>query len=116
MGKKSIQLYDKKTCGTCKKAKEYMDSCHIGYDVIDITKTPPPRELLEKYIDENNLKKYLNSRSTIYREKGYSTKLPTKAGAIKIMLEHPDLIKRPVIVKGDKVYFGFDSAEIDTLK
>jgi arsenate reductase-like glutaredoxin family protein len=32
----------------------------------------------------------------------------TKKEAIALMLEQPNLIKRPVLVKGAKVVFGFD--------
>ncbi len=115
MSGNSIQFYDKKTCGTCKKAKSYMDQLKMDYDLIDITQKTPPRDILEKYIDEANLKGYLNSRSTIYREKGFSKNLPSKAEAIDLMMEHPDLIKRPVIIQGDRVLFGFDEGKIDEL-
>ncbi len=32
----------------------------------------------------------------------------TKKDAIALMLEQPNLIKRPVLVKGSTVLFGFD--------
>lgn len=116
MSVKPIQFYDKKTCGTCKKAKSYLDGCQINYNVIDITKTPPSRDVLEQYIDEKRIKEFLNPRSTIYREKGFSKKLSTKAEAIDLMLHDPNLIKRPVIIHSDDVIFGFDKEKIDRLK
>lgn len=113
----SIEFYDKKTCGTCKKAKAFLDSCQIEYNVIEINKTPPPKDILEKYIDENNLKPFVNSRSAIYREKEFSKKgLPNKKELIELMLEHPDLIKRPVVIKGEQVYFGFNEDDLSNLK
>ncbi len=115
MSGNTIQFYDKKTCGTCRKAKTYLDQLKMDYDLIDITKKTPPREILEKHINESGLKQYLNSRSTIYREKGFSKNLPSKAEAIDLMMEHPDLIKRPVIIQGDRVLFGFDEGKIDEL-
>ena len=116
MSEKQIIFYDKKTCGTCKKAKIYLDEGRYDYQVIDINKTPPPRDLLEKYVDESDIKKFLNSRSKIYREKEFSKQLPKKTEAIDLMLEHPDLIKRPVIIQGDTVLFGFEANDVDDLK
>ena len=38
--------------------------------------------------------------------------LPTsKAEAIDMMMENPNLIRRPILVKGSKVIFGFDKAK-----
>lgn len=112
-----IDFYDKKTCGTCKKAKSYLDECQLEYNVIEINKTPPSRDLLDKYIEENNLKAFVNSRSGIYREKEFSKKgLPNKKELIDLMLENPDLIKRPVVIKGDQVFFGFKEDELSQLK
>jgi arsenate reductase-like glutaredoxin family protein len=39
--------------------------------------------------------------------------LPDKAAAIEMMLEDPNLIKRPFIVRGELGSFGFDATEFD---
>ena len=40
----------------------------------------------------------------------------TKKQAIDLMIEQPNLIKRPVLVAGSRVIFGFDKAQYDSLK
>jgi arsenate reductase-like glutaredoxin family protein len=43
--------------------------------------------------------------------------LPTsKKQAIDLMLQQPNLIKRPVLVLGSEVVFGFDKARYEALK
>ena len=43
--------------------------------------------------------------------------LPTsKEEAIDMMMENPNLIRRPILVKGSKVTFGFDKKAYDSLK
>jgi arsenate reductase-like glutaredoxin family protein len=37
---------------------------------------------------------------------------PTKAEAIKLMLKDPNLLRRPVIIKGKTVLTGFDEAAL----
>jgi len=106
-------FYDKKTCGTCKKAQAYLNESKVAFEKVDIINSPPSRELLEKFIDANDIKPYLNSRSAIYRELKLGQNLPDKAKAIKLMLEDPNLIKRPFVVKGDVGSFGFTSNEFD---
>jgi arsenate reductase-like glutaredoxin family protein len=42
--------------------------------------------------------------------------LPTsKAAAIDMMMENPNLIRRPILVRGTRVTFGFDKDEYDKL-
>jgi len=36
---------------------------------------------------------------------------PPRDEAIRLMSENPNLIKRPLLVKGSKIYFGFDPDE-----
>lgn len=106
-----LTFYDKTTCGTCKKAKKYLNEQNVSFETIDIVNESPSREFLEKHIDEANLKAYLNSRSKPYREHKMSQNLPTKAEAIDIMLQDPNLIKRPIIIRGETVVFGFNEDE-----
>jgi arsenate reductase-like glutaredoxin family protein len=39
-------------------------------------------------------------------------KPPSKDEAIKLMLKDPNLLKRPVIIKGKKKLTGFNEAEV----
>jgi len=36
---------------------------------------------------------------------------PSRAQAIKLMAEHPNLIRRPILLKGSKLALGFDEAK-----
>ena len=42
-------------------------------------------------------------------------KPPSKDEAIKLMLKDPNLLKRPVIIKGKKKLTGFNEAEVTQL-
>ncbi len=106
-------FFDKKTCGTCKKAQAYLKDHEVDFEIIDIISTPPTREQLEQFIDADNVKPYLNSRSTIYRELKLGQNLPDKARAIELMLQDSNLIKRPFIVRGNTASFGFKAEEFD---
>jgi len=47
----------------------------------------------------------VSARSPVFKERP----LPkTKKEAIDLMMENPNLIKRPILVRGSKVTFGFD--------
>jgi len=40
----------------------------------------------------------------------------SKKEAIALMMAHPNLIKRPILIRGSKVLFGFDKAAYGKLK
>jgi arsenate reductase-like glutaredoxin family protein len=70
---------------------------------------------LETHIDAKNVKAYLNTRSTAYRDHGLKEDPPTKKGAIELMMRDPNLIKRPITVKGKRAVFGYDEKELKDL-
>ena len=50
----------------------------------------------------------MSTRSPVFKERP----LPkSKTEAIDIMVEQPNLIKRPVLVRGSKAIFGFNKDE-----
>lgn len=104
---KKIVTYQKLTCGTCKKEKVYLTKAKISFDEIDIMKSPPSRDFLEKNIDENDLDAFINKHSKPYRELNLAMKKVSKAELIDLMLKDPNLIKRPIMVDGKEIYFGY---------
>lgn len=106
-------FYDKTTCGTCKKAKTFLENAKVNLEIHDIVKDPPAKDVLEQLIDPKNVKASLNIRSTIYKEKNLGDNIPSKNDAIRLMLTDPNLIKRPVIVSADgRIYQGFDETTL----
>jgi len=80
---------------------------------VDINKTPPDRAFLEKHIEADHFLDYVSLRSPVFKERP----LPkSKKEAIDMMLENPNLIRRPILIRGSKVTFGFDKKAYDSLK
>ena len=79
---------------------------------IDINKEPPSREFLEKHIDPERFLDFVSTRSPVFKERP----LPrSKKEAIALMMENPNLIRRPIMIKGSKVIFGFDKEQYEKL-
>jgi arsenate reductase len=79
---------------------------------IDINKTPPTREFLERHIDADRFLDFVSTRSPVFKERP----LPkSKKEAILLMLENPNLIRRPIMIKGSQVIFGFDKERYEKL-
>ena len=81
----------------------------------DLAKERPSRELLERLIDEKHLADFVNTRSPAYKERGLDVGKLTKGEAIDLMLEEPNLMRRPLLLSGRKAVFGFDEEKYDAL-
>ena len=84
----------------------------IAVDQLDINKEPPTREFLEKHIDPERFLDFVSTRSPVFKERPLPT---SKKEAIALMMENPNLIRRPIMVKGSKVIFGFDKEQYGKL-
>jgi len=64
---------------------------------------------IEKLIGSRDYKAFLNTRNELYRERNMKEHPPSRAEAIRLMAAHPNLIRRPILVKGSKIAVGFDA-------
>jgi arsenate reductase-like glutaredoxin family protein len=79
----------------------------------DINRTPPGRAFLEKHVEADRFLDYVSRRSPVFKERP----LPrTKKEAIDLMVAQPNLIRRPILIKGSTVVFGFDKEAFAALK
>lgn len=81
----------------------------------DLGKDPLSEAELQALIGDAEITAYLNIRSASYRAHGFKGKPPTKTQAITLMAQDPNLIKRPITVKGHATVFGFDEAKLRQL-
>ncbi|HBY62365.1 MAG TPA: hypothetical protein DEH78_21285 [Solibacterales bacterium] len=70
---------------------------------------------LDQLIGTRDYRDFLNTRNDLYREMGMKDYPPPRAEAIRLMAAHPNLIKRPLAVKGRKIVIGFEPDEFATL-
>ena len=70
---------------------------------------------LDSLIGARDYRGFLNSRNELYRERGMKEHPPTRAEALKLMSENPNLIKRPILIQGKEILLGFDQARWESL-
>lgn len=74
-------------------------------DERDIIREPPTRAFLQRHIDAGRFLDFVSTRSPVFKQRP----LPrSKKEAIDLMVEQPNLIRRPILVRGTQVIFGFD--------
>jgi Spx/MgsR family transcriptional regulator len=92
-----------------------LQSKKIDFDEREYGKNPFTEKELRELIGDETIEPFLNTRTSLYRERNMKQKPPSKDEAIKLMLKDPNLLKRPVIIKGKKKLTGFNEAEVKAL-
>jgi arsenate reductase (glutaredoxin) len=63
---------------------------------------------LDELIGSRDYKEFLNTRNEMYRTRKMKELPPSRAEAIKLMANVPNLIRRPVVIRGMQMVLGFD--------
>ena len=69
-------------------------------------------EQLDRLIGKRDYRAFLNSRNELYRERKMKESPPAREEAVALMAGNPNLIKRPILVKGDEIVLGFQVEEM----
>ena len=102
-------------CGTCQKAKKWLDDNQIEYEFRDIKLDNPTLDELTKWYKKSGLplKKFFNTSGLLYKSLDLKNKLPTMTEDEMLGLLASDgmLVKRPLLVGEDFVLVGFKEDE-----
>ncbi len=63
---------------------------------------------LDLLIGQRDYKEFLNPRNELYRAQNMKEHPPSRAEAIQLMAQEPNLIRRPILLRGTQMVLGFD--------
>ena len=102
-------------CSTCQKAKKWLDEQSKKYTERHIVENNPTYDELKSWYELSGLplKKFFNTSGLKYKELQLKDKLPTMSEdeMLKLLATDGMLVKRPLLVKDDKVLVGFKQAQ-----
>ena len=102
-------------CGTCQKAKKWLEANNISYEAIDLKDVKPNRQQLEDWFKKSGLplKKFFNTSGQVYKAMELKDKLPSMSQEEQLDLLASDgmLVKRPIVISGDTVLVGFKETD-----
>jgi arsenate reductase (glutaredoxin) len=112
-----ITIYGIRNCDTMKKARNWLESHGIEYAFHDYKEAGIDKARLETWVKSAGWEILLNRAGTTFR------KLPDDAKealderkALKLMLDQPSMIKRPVLERGKTLLIGFSEDRYSALK
>ena len=102
-------------CSTCQKAKKWLDGHNMEYVERHIVEDNPSYDELKEWDEMSGLplKKFFNTSGMLYKEMQLKDKLPAMSNEeqLKLLSTNGMLVKRPLLVDGDRVLVGFKEAE-----
>lgn len=103
-----LTMYAIPNCDTVKKARIYLDKKKISYEFVDFKKTPPTKELINKWTDFLG-ELPANKKGLTYRKFKEEFEALTPAKQIDFMIKNSSMIKRPILENKNKTLaVGFD--------
>lgn len=108
MVKSESIIYHKTSCTTCRKTIAEMDRMNLDIQKRDFFKDPFSENELKKIIkiSGEGPKEFLRKRDKMYKELDLENKKLKDEQIIKLMIKHPGLIRRPIIIKQKKAHVG----------
>lgn len=108
----TLTVYGIPTCGTCKKALQWLDHQAIAYEFVNTKDHPPSRALVTDWVKTLGNKPLRNTSGQSYRALGDEKQTWDDAAWIDAFSQDPMLLKRPLFVKdGRAVLVGFRATE-----
>ena len=117
MSKEKITIYIKPTCTTCRKVLKILRETETDFDSVNYFEEPLTKKTLTKLINSLGIppRELLRKNESTYKELGLSKSELSDSEIIGLMVKHPDLLQRPMVVKGGKVVLARPAQEIEKL-
>lgn len=103
----SLKIYHNPRCSKSRQTLGLIQQEGVEVEVIEYLKDVPTEEELRKVLKllGKSPEEILRKGEAVFKE-NFKGKSFTDDEWIKIMLEHPKLIERPIVIKGNKAVLG----------
>lgn len=112
-----ITIYHKPTCTTCRQAVQLLKDSGTPFTAVNYYEQTFTKEQLKKILKKAGLapKDVLRTKEDIYKELELSKKDLSDDALLDLMVKHPDLIQRPLVVKDDQAVLARPAETVKTL-
>jgi len=113
----SITVYEKPTCTKCREMDRFLRESSVDFSKINYYIEPLSEKKLRVLIKKMGIKprELLRTSEPIYRQLGLGKKDFGDNEIISLMVEHPDLIQRPIVERGDRAVLGRPTENVKAL-
>jgi arsenate reductase (glutaredoxin) len=112
-----ITVYEKPACTKCREMNRFLTEHGVDSTKVTYYIEPLSKEKLRELVKKMGIKPraLLRTSESIYRELGLGKKELSDDEILSLMAEHPDLIQRPIIERGDRAVLGRPTENVKEL-
>lgn len=110
-----LKVYSSPSCSSCRKVKKWLQKQNIPFVEQNFFTKPMKREDLIEILQksENGTEDIISTRSNAFKECGVDLNSMRFNELIDFILEHPSILRRPIIVSDHRIQVGYDEEEIE---
>lgn len=113
-----ITVYEKPTCSKCREVNKILTARGVDFDKVNYYIEPLSASKLKELLNKMGIgaRELLRTTETVYKDLNLSKRKDlSDDDLVTLMAEHPDLIQRPIVERGDKAALGRPVENIETL-
>lgn len=103
-----VRIYHNPRCSKSRQTLELLHNRGIEPEVIEYLKEPPDEQTLDQLLRQLGMepKELMRKKEEIYGELKIDEQQYSRAELIRLMVAHPILIERPIVVKDRRACLG----------
>jgi Spx/MgsR family transcriptional regulator len=105
-----IRFLQKPSCTTCRKAKLFLEEQGAILELRSLDEQRLSEAELDELIGERDYLAFLNTRNELYHSRKMKDRPPSRHEAISLMAANPNLIRRPLVLRGKRIVLGYDES------
>ena len=112
-----ITVYEKPTCTKCREMNKFLVEQGFDFTKVNYYIDPLSEEKLRELLKKVGMKprELLRTGESVYRELNLGKRELSDDEIIALMVEHPDLIQRPIVERGNRAVLGRPTENVKTL-
>ena len=109
-----ITIYTTPSCSSCRKAKKWLDDHKISYEEKNLFNQRITEQDIDQMLEnaENGFEDIISTRSKIFKEENLDVEDMKMSELKQFILDHPSVLKRPIMIENDKMQVGYNDEEI----
>lgn len=97
-------IYHNPRCSKSRQALALLEEAGVEAKIVRYLETPPSVQELDRLLGLLGLqpREVMRTKDDLYEELGLAGKELSREEGLRLLAEHPALLERPIVVKGDK--------------
>jgi arsenate reductase (glutaredoxin) len=103
-----MKIYHNPRCSKSRQTLALIRDAGIDPEVVEYLDNPPSVSELDRILNLLDLEPHdlMRTKEAVYKELGLANRELSRDEAIQLLVEHPKLIERPIVTKGNQAIIG----------